>query len=418
MSTQASLAPLAHQPFRWLLAARTTAVLGNFVAPVAVAFAVLDLTGSPAALGLVLAARSLPQVVFMLAGGVVADRFPRRTVIIVAATVSAVSQAAAAAAVLTGAAGVGLLVAIEAVNGAAAAFICPAAAGLTPLTVPSTMLQPANALLRMGMSGGMILGSALGGMLVAVVGPGWGLAVDAATFALAALLLVPLRVPSTTRAESTSAWHDLRDGWSEFSSRTWVWTVVLAFALVNGVIAATMGVLGPVIADDSIGRASWGLVLAAQSVGLVLGGVVSLRLPMRHPLRVGLVSVLLAAPFFVVLALAPALLPLAVLALLAGLGIEVFSVGWDVSLQEHIPTDRLSRVYSYDMLGSFAMVPLGQIMVGPVAAAVGAPATVLSVVAVSTACLLAVLAVPSVHNLGRRSGAQAGTSPAAAAGHS
>lgn len=400
-----ALAPLSHAPFRWLLASRSTAVLGNFIAPIAIAFAVLDLTGSPAALGLVLAARSLPQVAFLLLGGVVADRFPRRTVIIVAATASALTQAIAATAVLTGSATVALLAAVEAVNGAASAFIFPAAAGLTPLTVPSTMLQPANALLRMSMSGGMILGSALGGALVAVTGPGWGLAVDAITFGLAAILMVPLRIAATIRHETTSTWHDLREGWSEFSGRTWVWTVVLAFALVNAGVAATMGVLGPVIADDSIGRASWGLVLAAQSAGLVLGGLVSLRLAMRHPLRTGLLAVLLAVPFFLLLALAPALLPLVLLALVAGVGIEVFAVGWDVSLQENVPTSHLSRVYSYDMLGSFAMIPLGQVVVGPAAAAVGAATTVLSVVAVSVACLLAALAVPSVRNLGRSEGA-------------
>lgn len=400
-----ALAPLSHAPFRWLLASRSTAVLGNFIAPIAIAFAVLDLTGSPAALGLVLAARSLPQVAFLLLGGVVADRFPRRTVIIVAATASALSQAIAATAVLTGSATVAMLAAVEAVNGAASAFIFPAAAGLTPLTVPSTMLQPANALLRMSMSGGMILGSALGGALVAVTGPGWGLAVDAITFGLAAILMVPLRIAPTIRHETTSTWHDLREGWSEFSRRTWVWTVVLAFALVNAGVAATMGVLGPVIADDSIGRASWGLVLAAQSAGLVLGGLVSLRLAMRHPLRTGLLAVLLAVPFFLMLALAPALLPLALLALVAGVGIEVFAVGWDVSLQENVPTSHLSRVYSYDMLGSFAMIPLGQAVVGPAAAAFGAATTVLAVVAVSIACLLAALAVPSVRNLGRSEGA-------------
>ena len=400
-----ALAPLSHAPFRWLLASRSTAVLGNFIAPIAIAFAVLDLTGSPAALGLVLAARSLPQVAFLLLGGVVADRFPRRTVIIVAATASALSQAIAATAVLTGSATVAMLAAVEAVNGAASAFIFPAAAGLTPLTVPSTMLQPANALLRMSMSGGMILGSALGGALVAVTGPGWGLAVDAITFGLAAVLMVPLRIAATIRHETTSTWHDLREGWSEFSRRTWVWTVVLAFALVNAGVAATMGVLGPVIADDSIGRAPWGLVLAAQSAGLVLGGLVSLRLAMRHPLRTGLLAVLLAVPFFLMLALAPALLPLALLALVAGVGIEVFAVGWDVSLQENVPTSHLSRVYSYDMLGSFAMIPLGQAVVGPAAAAFGAATTVLAVVAVSIACLLAALAVPSVRNLGRSEGA-------------
>lgn len=405
MTATRSLDPLAQHPFRWLLSARTIATLGNFIAPVAVAFAVLDLTGSAASLGLVLAARSVPQVLFMLVGGVVADRFSRRRVVIVAALVSALTQALAAAAVLTSTATIGLLVVIEAVNGSAAAFIFPAAAGLTPLTVPATMLQQANALLRMGMSSAMILGSAVGGALVAVVGPGWGLAVDAAAFAFAALLLVPLRVsqPATDRqhGQRPSPWDDLREGWTQVRSRTWIWVVVLCFGLVNAGYAATMGVLGPVIADEQLSRAGWGLVLAAQSVGLVLGGLVSLRLRMRHPLRVGLVATMLGGPFFVVLALAPSLVPLMMLAVVTGVGIEVFSVGWDVSLQEHVPTDRLSRVYSYDALGSFALIPLGQVAVGPAAAAFGASATVLAVVAVSLACLVGALLVPSVRNLGR-----------------
>jgi MFS family permease len=397
---------LAHQPFRWLLSARTIATLGNFVAPVAVAFAVLDLTGSPAALGLVLAARSVPQVLFMLVGGVVADRFSRRRVVIVAAAVSALSQAMAAAAVLTSTATIGQLVAIEAVNGSAAAFIFPAAAGLTPLTVPARMLQQANALLRMGMSSAMILGSAVGGALVALVGPGWGLAIDAATFALAAVLLVPLRVSQRTTHQRQhrrppGPWTDLREGWTEVRTRTWIWVVVLCFGLVNAGWAATMGVLGPVIADEQLSRAGWGIVLAAQSAGLVLGGLVSLRLRMRHPLRVGLLATMLGGPFLVVLALAPSLVPLVALAMLAGIGIEVFSVGWDVSLQEHVPTERLSRVYSYDALGSFALIPLGQVVVGPAAAAFGASATVLAVVGVSLACLVGALLVPSVRNLGR-----------------
>jgi hypothetical protein len=177
--------------------------------------------------------------------------------------------------------------------------------------------------------------------------------------------------------------------------------VVLCFGLVNAGWAATMGVLGPVIADEQLSRAGWGIVLAAQSVGLVLGGLVSLRLRMRHPLRVGLLATMLGGPFLVVLALAPSLVPLVALAMLAGIGIEVFSVGWDVSLQEHVPTERLSRVYSYDALGSFALIPLGQVVVGPAAAAFGASATVLAVVGVSLACLVGALLVPSVRNLGR-----------------
>jgi MFS family permease len=398
----AALEPLQHQPFRWLLGARSVAFFGNAMATVAVAFAVLDLTGSPAALGLVLAARSIPNVVLLLAGGVVADRWPRRRVVIVAAVASGLSQGLAAALVLSGAATVGLLAAIEAVNGAAAAFIFPAAAGLTPLTVPARLLQQANALLRIGLNGGMILGAAAGGAVVAVAGPGWGLAIDAAAFGLTAVLLVPLRVGGTRAgSEPTGVWRELADGWHEVAGRTWLWVVVLAFMVVNAGYASTMGVVGPVVADETIGRAAWGTVLAAQSVGLVVGGVVALRIAMRRPLVIGLATVLLATPFFVVLALEPALLPLVVLAALAGAGIEVFGVGWDVALQENVPTDRLSRVYSFDMVGSLIAVPIGQIVVGPATAAFGASTVVLGVAAVSAACLLAALAVPSVRRLGR-----------------
>jgi MFS family permease len=400
--TRSAREPLQHQPFRWLLAARTVAVTGNAMAPIAVAFAVLDLTGSPAALGLVLAARSVPNVVFLLAGGVVADRWPRRRVVIVAAVLSAITQGVAAASVITGVATVGMLAALEAVNGAAAAFIFPAAAALTPLTVPTQLLQQANALLRIGMNGGTILGAAAGGALVAAVGPGWGLAVNAVTFAATALLLAPLRLPrGEAGAAHANVWADVREGWHEVAARTWLWTVVLCFMVVNAGYAATMGVLGPVLADETIGRASWGAVLAAQSAGLVLGGVVALRLRMRRPLALGMAAVLLGVPFGVLLALDPRLVPLMALAVLAGAGLEVFGVGWDVALQENVPTDRLSRVYSFDMLGSFVAVPLGQVLVGPATAAVGASEVLLGIAAVTTVCVVATLAVPSVRRLGR-----------------
>jgi MFS family permease len=428
MTGRDSLAPLTHAPFRWLLASRTVAMLGNVVAPVAVAFAVLDLTGSPAALGLVLAARSLPQVLFLLVGGVVADRFSRRTVVVVAAAVSALTQAVAAAAVLSGRASVELLAGVEAVNGAASAFIFPAAAGLTPLTVPATLLQPANALLRLGMNAAMILGAAAGAALVAVAGPGWGLAVDALTFAAAAVLLLPLALPAApapspapAEADETapdlgsSPWDDLRVGWHEVVSHTWLWVVVLCFTALNASMAGMLGVLGPVIADETVGRAAWGTVLAAQSVGLVLGGLVALRARLRRPLASGLSAMLLVLPFLAALALDPGLAVLVLLATLAGVGVEVFSVGWDVALQENVPTDRLSRVYSFDMLGSFVAIPLGQMLVGPAASAVGTEAAVLGVTALVAAAIGVALAVPSVRRLGRVAAPDRGEPAAVAA---
>ncbi|WP_246002171.1 MFS transporter [Allorhizocola rhizosphaerae] len=251
------LSPLAHAPFRYLAMGRFVTMLGNAVAPIALAFAVLDMTGSVRDLGVVVGARSLTNVLFLLIGGVVADRLPRQLVMVGSAVVAALSQAAVAALVLTGTATIPWLIMLSAVNGIAAAFAFPAASALMPQTVPAELIQPANAINRLGINAAMIAGAAAGGALVAVVGPGWGLMLDAATFAVAAALFALVRVSrvaaATTRASSNPL-RELRDGWREFTSHTWLWTVVLGFTLLNFAHAGAIGVLGPVIADGTIGR--------------------------------------------------------------------------------------------------------------------------------------------------------------------
>ncbi len=241
-------------------------MIGNAMAPIALAFAVLDLTSSVLSLGIVVAARSLTNVVFLLWGGVVADRMPRQVVLIGSSTVSAASQGLIAYLVISGTASVPLFVVLAAVNGMSSAFAFPASAALAPQTVPVDQRQRANALLRLGLNSAHIGGAALGGMLIAFAGPGWGLAVDATSFALAGLCFHFVRVP----AARVPAEHrpgmlaELRVGWTEFVSRTWVWVVVVAFTFVNAAPAAGVMILGPVVADTTIGRETWGFVLAAQ----------------------------------------------------------------------------------------------------------------------------------------------------------
>lgn len=392
--------PFASAPFRWLLTARTMATFGNAAAPIALAFAVLDLTGSAVDLGLVVASRSIANVAVLLFGGVIADRLPKPLLLVGTSLAAAVTQAAVAALVLSGSATIPLLVLLSILNGAVAAVSFPASAAVVPQTVPVAQLRPANALLRLSLNGGAIVGASLGAVLISVVGPGWGLALNAATFALAGCLFAFLRTPTVVPAAAAgNVLRELREGWREFSSRTWVWVVVAQFALVNAAFVGAIAVLGPLVADAGFGRASWGLIIAAETVGLALGGLLALRWRPRHALGIGVGLVAVTALPVLGLALVP-LVPLLVAAfLLGGLAIEQFGVAWDQSLQQNIPPAVLARVYSYDAVGSFIAIPVGEILVGPLAHAFGTTPVLLGCAAVIVLASLAALSSGSVRRL-------------------
>lgn len=395
--------PLRSAPFRWLLAARTTSILGNAVAPIALAFAVLDLTGSAADLGLVVASRSVANVAVLLFGGVIADRLPRDVVLVGTSFAAAVTQGAVAVLVITGSASIPSLVVLSVLNGAVAAVSLPAAGALVPDTVPETQLRPANALLRLGLNGGSILGASAGAGLVAVVGPGWGLAVDAAGFAVAGVLFGRMRLPrgaaEAGRTERTSVVADLREGWREFVGRRWVWIVVLQFAVLNAAFVGATAVLGPVVADASFGRAAWGLVVAALSVGLAVGAVVALRWHPRHALGIGVALMVVAAVPVLTLAIRPSVPALIVSFAVAGAAIEVFSIAWDQSLQTNVPREVLARVYSYDAVGSVVAVPFGEALVGPLAHTVGTTPTLLGCAVLIVVATVAAAVTPSVRRV-------------------
>ncbi len=399
-----ALEPLRHSAFRWLISGRSTSYLGNAVAPIALAFAVLDLTGSVSDLGWVVGARSVTNVALLLFGGVVADRLPRALVLTTSCAAAAVTQGAVAALVLTGTATIPLLVVLGAVNGAVSAMAFPAAAALTPQTVPEPLVRPANALLRLSTNTALVGGAAVGGVLVAGVGPGWGIATDAAMFALSGLFFSRVKVDdvrATDGEEEPSTWRQLREGWGEFTLRRWVWVVVLQFMVVNASLTGGIAVLGPAVADDTFGRRAWGFVLAVQTVGMVIGGLVALRWQPRHALRYGVALTGLTAVPLLVLAHAPSALVLAVTMLADGIAIEQFGVAWDVSLQQNVPADRLARVYSYDAVGSFVAIPVGEMLVGPIAGQVGVEATLTGAGVLVVLATAAALTSSSVRGLQR-----------------
>jgi MFS family permease len=397
------LGPLRERSFRFLFLGRTTTFIGNAFANIALAFAVLDLTGSKSDLGFVLAARTLPQVLFLLVGGIWADRLPRHRVMVVSNVVSGLSQGAIAVLLLTGQAEIWHLLALAAVNGLSTAFFFPAATGIVPQTVPQAMLQPANAILRLGQNASWIAGAALGGLVVAATSPGVGIAVDAAAFLVAAVLLAMIRLPATLRIEASNFFADLTEGWREFRSRTWLWVIVLQFGFVNAMILGVEGVLGPAVANDHLGgAAAWGLILTAQSLGLVLGGLLLLRVRPRRLLLTATLAFLLTIPFPLGLAGPLPVAALILLAAIAGIGLETFGILWDTTMQQEIPQEKLSRVYSYDALGSFVLIPLGVAIVGPVSELIGTRETILGASAISLIATLAVLLVRDVRTIERK----------------
>ncbi|WP_285558008.1 MFS transporter [Actinoplanes regularis] len=394
---------LRRPAFRLLIAGRAVDAFGNAFAPIALAFAVLDLTGSARDLGLVVGARTLLNVLFLLFGGVLADRLPKNLLMVGSNVAAALTQVAVAALVLTGTATIPLLIMLSAVNGAVAAVAMPASAALVPRTVAEPDRQQANAINRLSVTSAAIIGAPLAGVVVAALGPGWGIAVDAGTFVLSALCFALIRLPSQERPPAReSVFTELRTGWSEFRSHTWLWVVVAGACVMNMAWSGGTHVLAPALADVTIGRRAWGLVLAAQTAGMIVGGLVAMRLRIRRFLRYGVIALIAMAAPLIVLGLHPQVLPLAAAAFAAGVALEQFAVGWETTMQEHIPPDRLARVYSYDMVGSFVAVPIGEMAVGPIADRFGLQPTLLGAAGVLLVAVFAMLSSSDIRTLRHR----------------
>src|SRR5680860_1119308 len=291
MSWREAAAPLRERNFAWYFASRFTNTLGSMMAGIALTFAVLDLTDSVSALGMVLAAHTIPMVLFLLFGGVIADRFPRTLVLQLSNLSSALVQGIVAYLVISGTAELWMLIALEAVHGTVSAISFPAMASMVPQLVPRDQLQRANALLSLSRGSLTIIGPTLGALLVVTAGSGWALAVDAATWLLAAILLLAVAVPEKAReGERAGTIAELRDGWKFFIGTTWLWVVVLAFGFLNAIHAGAWFTLGPALANETIGKQGWGFVLSAESVGLLLMTAILLWVPLKRPLRVGMLG--------------------------------------------------------------------------------------------------------------------------------
>jgi MFS family permease len=394
------LESLRERDFRLLWLGQATSAFGSSLVPVALAFAVFDLTRSLSALGLVLSAGLGSRVCLLLLGGVVADRLPRRQVMLAADALRAITQGVVAALLLSGTAHVWELLVLFVLFGAGDSFFSPASTGLVPETVSPACLQQANSLMAVGRDAARVSGPALAGVIVAGVGPGVAFAADAATFVVSAASLALLDLPAAGRTgERLMLLGDLRGGWRELTSRSWAWLMIVKFS-VSSLVLAPYYVLGPSIALRALGGpAAWGAIGTCGAVGAVLGNAVALRVRPRRPLFTGCLAVSLYS-------LAPALLarPFPIAAIGAAAAVGFGAVGfsdtlWFTALQERIPPQTLSRVSSYDWLGSVVLQPVGYALAAPAAATIGVASTLIVGAGVQAATCIGIALTPAVRGL-------------------
>jgi MFS family permease len=395
-------AVLRHRDFRLLWGARTASALGDRIVFIALALYVTDI-GSPSDVGVVLAANAIPLVLFVLIGGVWADRLERHRVMVVTDLVRASLHGLLAVLIFVGPVPIWAIVVIEAAFGTAEAFFNPAFTGLVPQTVPEDEFQQANAANTIVWNLAELVGPAIATVLVLGLGAGWAFTVDALTYIVSAALLARVRPRSRGESvERAALLADLRVGWREFRSRRWVWVVIVATSLALLLALAPYMTLGPTIAEDRYGSTGvYGALAVALGVGTLLGSVVALRLRPRHPIRFAMGWGAVWPPVFVLFALGPPLALLMPLFVIMGFGLSMFDVSWDTALAERIPPHTLSRVSSFDYMGSLALLPLGYLLAGPLGEALGAVEVVVVGGALAFAVQLIALATPAVWRLER-----------------
>ncbi|HEY1563841.1 MAG TPA: MFS transporter [Gaiellaceae bacterium] len=392
--------PLGLRDFRFLFAARAISYVGTYLAPIAVAFAILDNGGGATAVGLSFAAWTLAQVAMLAFGGVLGDRLPRRVVMVGSDVASTAVRTTMGVLLLSGHAEVWELIALQGCGGAAVAFYSPASYGLVREVVPEEMLQQANGLLAIARYAAFPLGAAIGGSIVALIGSGTALLVDAGTYGASALLLSQIDVESIAQA-GAGFFRELREGWAAFVEQTWVWVLVLWISLYFLITYAPFFVLGPYVAKHSLnGAGSWAFVVAGEGIGALLGALAGLRWKPRLPMVTTGLLFIVTAVQNVLLALHPSTVLLTPAAAGAGFAFSLGSVVWDTTLQRVIPPAKLARVASYGWMGAMVFLPAGYALAGPIAMAIGLKADLLIAAGWVVVSTLFVIRLPAVREVG------------------
>jgi MFS family permease len=396
--------PLKERQFKLLWLGRTGSAIGDSLIPVALIWAVgHDLHGGATGVGVVLACYWIGGASVTLAGGVWADRLPRRAVMICADLVRLGTQSATAVLLFGGVAHVWQLAALQGVAGAAGGLFNPAAKALIPQTVSAGSVQQANALLSMPRSATNVFGPAVSGVIIAVASAGWVFSIDAASFLVSVIFVAAMRVVPYARPAAQRFWHDLADGWREVRRLRWLTAGFLGYAIGNFGVGLYI-VIGSLVAIHRLGGApAWGLIAGSAACGGVLGGFVAYRIRPSHPVAMAFaVWTLCALPPFALVRPFPLPVVMAT-ALLFGGSVLVGNTLLETAMQQEVEPSRLARVASIDLLLSFCLMPAGQALAGPISTAIGTHATL--VLAGTLMCLpnfLVLVLVPQVRSVRRR----------------
>ncbi|GAA2870449.1 MFS transporter [Streptosporangium fragile] len=394
-------APLRDHRFLLLWSGQALSHVGDAVTSVALALAIVTATGSATDLGVVLAAQSVATVALMLPGGVWADRLPRHRLMLSTDVVRGLTHAVMGIELITGTVNIVHLAALAALSGAASAFFLPASTGLVPATVAPEHLPRANALMAIAQRGSMLLGPGIATAVALTAGPGWALLLDAATFAISAVLLGRLRLAPIPAAPHERFAAQLAEGWSELRRHRWYWTNLIGHALWN-LGRCALVTIGPVIAVGSLGgELAWGTIVQGGTIGALCGALLALRSRSRRPLVAANLALALGAlPLALLAAGASAPVVAVAYGMMTG-GLAFMAPLWETAVQEHIPAEAISRVSAYDWMLSLGLMPFGMALAGPLATVVGTGATLYGAAAVIAVSCLGVLLLPDVRSLGR-----------------
>ncbi len=390
---------MSERNFRLFLIGYTTSMIGTGVVPVALSFALLKEGRSAQEIGFVFAAQTVPLVLLLLLGGAAADR-SRKAVMVSADLARCASEVALATLFIVTTPSLYSVMALASVLGIGQAFSSPALSGLMPQLTKTSNIHQANAIKASASSAGQLIGPALAGIVIAVASPGWALYIDGVSYAISALCIVLLRIPRMKPRTGESMLVELRHGWREFSSRSWLWIIVVQFGLFRMMVYGPFMVLGSVLANRYLGgSSSWALILSAQGAGSVVGGLVMQRLRPNHPLKVAILATFAFAGPVTCMAMESPATVIAAASAISGFAIAVFVTLWESTIQREIPTEVLSRVAAYDWLGSYALTPVGYIVGALLAARIGIRSTLIVSAIWAVLSSSIVLSIPTIRRL-------------------
>jgi predicted MFS family arabinose efflux permease len=382
--------------------ARFISNFGNGMSPIALAFGILNLPkGDANMLGLVLGSTTVAMLVMSPFGGVLADKFGRIRAVAFADLIAGTGLFVQVAFFATGDVPLIVLLLVNTLFGIQWGIFWPAMSGVLPALVPDEHLQKTNSINNFFSNGAIILGAAVGGYIVAGWGSTWALAIDASTFIIGGLVLATFRHVSPASAETENTMlDDLIHGWKIFISFRWIVIGVFGFSFIVLAWAAGENILGPLMAlKEFNGAKSWSLVLTFEGIGLILGSIIGIRIKLKHPLRFLLLITFSISLYMWAMAKPQSIWFIAFCALLWGISLDLWTTIWSTAMAREVPREALSRVSSFDAMGTMLLRPVGLAIAGPLSIAIGISNTLYFLAIFSAVLILAMLATPAMRNM-------------------